>query len=134
MPQSGPLPFLFLPNEIDILANADTGELWFFYGKPIGKQFFCAAYESTLNRIFLLDLDGRMYDLGVPGTDNIIPALKTARTVYLSRTHNRQIVAAQMLFFNQDKFPPFQAFEPLRPKREPSLPTDGAEGAEPPQS
>ena len=86
------LPVLFKPDDIDILANAKAGEVYFYHAGALPGGVERLEYDHQDHSVTVCFADGRKMDLGVKIQSLARPAVESATEIMIAQTENRRIL------------------------------------------
>lgn len=86
------LPVLFKPDDIDIIASKEAGEVYFYHAGTLPGAVDRLEYDHADHSVIVCFVDGRKMDLGVKIQSLVRGAVESASEIMLSQTENRRIL------------------------------------------
>jgi hypothetical protein len=87
------LPVLFVPDDIDVLANQKAGEVYFYHAGALPGAVVQLEYDHADHSVTVCFADGRKMDLGVKIQSLVRGSVESATEIMMSRTENRRILS-----------------------------------------
>ena len=90
--QDAKLPLYFKPDDFDLYANKETGEVYVFHGPDLPHALDKMEIKEDDSRINVYTKDGQKFDLGIRVGWLLRPYVKQAKTIYVVQTKNGEAI------------------------------------------